>query len=59
MRIFSSVVYPTVCFLPVSISYDHHRCAVATQFVRYYHFLGWPLRLIDFKYGFECLRLLT
>ena len=37
MRILSSVVYPATCFLPVSISYDHHRCAVGTQFVRHYN----------------------
>ena len=38
MRILSSVVYPATCFLPASISYDHHRGAVRTQFVRYYNF---------------------
>jgi hypothetical protein len=37
MRVLSSVVYPATCFLPVRISYDHHRCAVGTQFVSHYN----------------------
>ena len=35
MRILVSVVYPAPRFLLVSIYYDHHRCAIGTQFVRY------------------------
>ena len=53
MRILSSVVYPATCFLPVSISYDHHRCAVGTQFVRHNHF--WPaVALHCFSEKFQC-----
>ena len=35
MRILSSIVHPAPRFLLVSIYYDHHRCAIGTQFVRY------------------------
>ena len=52
MRILSSVVYPTTCFLPVSISYDHHRCAVGTQLVRYYNF-RLAIALHRFSYEFQ------
>jgi hypothetical protein len=52
MRILSSVVYPATCFLPVSISYDHHRCAVGTQFVRYYNF-RLAIALHWFSYEFQ------
>ena len=52
MRILSSVVYPATCFLPVSISYDNHRCAVGTQFVRYYNF-RLAIALHGFSYEFQ------
>ena len=52
MRVLSSVVYPAAYFLPVSISYDHHRCAVGTQFVRYCNF-RLAIALHWFSYEFQ------